>query len=165
MKQNVTKKVVLEIGPKNDIVKGELLAADTGEILTTDPGKILEFIYENCKGMDIMLVYEEEQLEKASKEMAGKKYEYDKFVFELYQEAFEQLRFMPSAGIKAMIALPIVKKLAEMKEIENPNKMIKWIQEKIIPPVREILMAFLFGKQNAKDIDCIVEEARQKFLS
>lgn len=165
MEQNVTKKVVLEIGPKNDIVKGELLTADTGEILITDLGEILEFIYEDCGGMGIIELYEEEQLEKAQKEMAARRYEFDKFVSELYQEAFEQLRFIPSAGIKTIIALPIVKMLAEIKEIENPNKMIKWIQEKIIPPVREILMAFLFGKQNAKEIDCIIEEARQKFLS
>lgn len=164
MGKNISKKVVLEIGPKNDIVKGELLTADTGEILITDLGEILEFIYEDCNGMSIIITYEEEQIEKANKEMASRKYEFDKFVVGVYQEAFEQVKDMPSAGIRAVIALPIVKILAKIKETENPNKITKWIQEKIIPSARQKLMVFLFGKENAREIDNLIEEARQKYL-
>ncbi|WP_406677729.1 hypothetical protein [Moorella sp. ACPs] len=165
MEQRVAKKVILEIDPNNDIVKGQLLSSDTGEVVTTELGEILEFIYTDCGGVDIIEMYEEEQLKKAQREMAQKEYEFDKFLKGIYQEAFEQSNLMPGAGIKAIIALPIAKLLSDIKEIENPNKITKWIRDKIIPPARDMLVAFLFGKENAKEIDRLIEEARKKYLS
>ncbi|WP_141304926.1 hypothetical protein [Moorella sp. E306M] len=61
--------------------------------------------------------------------------------------------------------MPIAKLLSDLKEKENPNKITKWIIEKIIPPARKMIVAFLFGKENAKEIDRLIEEAREKYLS
>ncbi|MGI6286622.1 hypothetical protein SEF58_12550 [Neomoorella humiferrea] len=165
MEQSIAKKAILEIDPNKNIIKGELVSSETGEILTTDVGEILEFIYTDCGGVDIIEMYEEEQLKKAQREIAQKEYEFYKFKMGIYHEAFEQSNFMPGAGIKALIVLPIAKLLSDLKEKENPNKITKWIIEKIIPPARKMIVAFLFGKENAKEIDRLIEEAREKYLS
>lgn len=166
MEQRIIKKVILEIDPeKNIIIKGELLSSEKDEILTTDLGEILEYIYTDCGGFVIIEQYEEEQLRKVQIEMAEMKYEFDKFIVGIYQEAFEQLRFTPGVGIKAVIVSPIVKLLSYIKEIEKPNKITKWVKEKIMPPARNMIAAFLFGKENAKEIDRLIEEARKKYLS
>ncbi|GEA18932.1 hypothetical protein [Moorella sp. E306M] len=64
MEQSIAKKAILEIDPNKNIIKGELVSSETGEILTTDVGEILEFIYTDCGGVDIIEMYEEEQLKK-----------------------------------------------------------------------------------------------------
>jgi hypothetical protein len=147
----------------NKIIRAEIYD-DDGNKLDKEIDEILFYIYEDCGGMNDVLNYEEKELEKASKIMAAREFEFEKFKSEVYDEAFKQAYFDPLIGIKSIIALPISKMLVDIKEKPNPGRIRKWFIENVIPPARKFLVAFLFGKQNVEEIDKVIEEGRKKIF-
>jgi hypothetical protein len=129
-----------------------------------ETNEVLFYVYEDCRGADIVIAYEEKELERASKIMAAREFEFEKFKSQVYDEAFQQAYIDPLIGLKSIIALPISKMLASIKEKPNPGRIRKWIIENIIPPARKFLVAFLFGKQNVEEIDKVIEEGRKKIF-
>lgn len=160
----VKHQIVLSIDENKKIIDAKIYDQTTGETLKMELDEILFYIYEDCKGGEIVIAYEEEEVEKASKIMAAREFEFEKFKSEVYDEAFKQAYFDPLIGIKSIIALPISKMLASIKEKPNPGRIRKWFIENIIPPARKFLLAFLFGKQNVEEIDKVIEEGRKKII-
>ncbi len=160
----IKNKIIFEIDERNNIAKAQKIEVATDIEKDLEIGEALRYVYEDCHGMEDMLIYEEKELEEANKIMASKQFEFEKFKFEVFNEAFEQLRFDPIVNIKSIFVLPILRILVVINEIQKSNKLLDWFRKTIILPIKDTLIRFLFGKENAKEIDKLIEEGRKKFL-
>lgn len=167
---NTIRKVTFEIGEGNKIQNIIVLDRDeeTGEFRANEDitlGEALWYIYEQCRGIDELVMYEEENDREMARHMAVAEFEFEKFVTGLYREAFQQSIFVdPFAGIKCTLALPVMRFLAKIKDMERKNRLIEYIQDRVIPVIRDWTLLFFFGKENMTQIKELIEEGRKKFL-
>lgn len=160
MEEKVMRKVVIEIGEDNRILRGQIYEIEEGEekVLDMELPEILQYIYDFCDGVAIMIKHEDRLEEQNRKYMAERDFEFREFRRAVIAEALEQLGQDPLTIMKLVILSPVITIADWLENVVLPNK----VKHRFYVAVYKFVLRFLFGKENASRIEGLIEEGRKK---
>lgn len=108
--------------------------------------------------------YEDEMARACAKAKAENEFLYHRVTQSLFDEVFEQLT--PPMIIKMYIADPILKLVDKIDSMDcSKSLFIHLLKRYIVKPTKVFLLRFVFGKENAKRIEEVIREAKEKYLN
>lgn len=163
----IKREVIIKIGENNKILDAEIYDVSPNNNLKVPVEmncvEVLHYLFDFCDGMELLIKYDEEMENMTRKEAAENRFKFELFVMSICHEVFEQERLNPLFGFKLFLATPLFKVLDFLCYISDNTRFALFAENSIGSMFRKALLTFLFGKENALQIEQLIREGKEKY--